>query len=226
MIVTAESAMSLPTLVLNKHWMAMQTCTARDAVKRVKRGKALIVHPESFQLYGIEDWMTEPYEDSGTPLIRSSSGEIRYPEIIRNTCDWMPRGHAMFNRRNLWRRDGMRCQYCGKRPRKDEITVDHVVPKSKGGITSWENCVLACMKCNKRKDSRTLKECGMKLRMTIVDAAGNERVVFYEQPVAPQWNPLYAVHRDSVPVSWLKFMKGCRAQEIIDTLYWDSQLEP
>jgi hypothetical protein len=65
----------------------------------------------------------------------------------------------------LYRRDGGRCAYCGKEISQKEATIDHIFPKSKGGKTEWENVVLACKKCNRIKDNKTLEESGMTLRV-------------------------------------------------------------
>jgi 5-methylcytosine-specific restriction endonuclease McrA len=68
-----------------------------------------------------------------------------------------------FNARNLWERDGGRCQYTGRRLRPGEGNIDHIVPRSRGGATSWENCVLASREVNSRKANRTPEEAGLKL---------------------------------------------------------------
>ena len=71
-------------------------------------------------------------------------------------------------------RDRETCQYCGARPGTRELTIDHVVPRVQGGVSSWENCVLACMDCNRRKANRTPEEA---------------RMALLERPVKPRWSP-------------------------------------
>ena len=97
-------------------------------------------------------------------------------------------------------RDGRRCQYTGSVLRHDEGNIDHVVPRSRGGASTWDNCVLACIDCNKRKADRTPGQAGLKLR---------------KPPVRPQWQPLYARHSVRI-ASWSKF---------ISEAYWNVELK-
>ena len=90
----------------------------------------------------------------------------------------------------MFKRDHYTCQYCGVQPGTEELSIDHVVPRSQGGMSSWENCVLACVACNKRKADRTPEQAGMRLR---------------KRPVRPTWKPLYADHRARI-ASWAKFI--------------------
>lgn len=94
------------------------------------------------------------------------------------------------------------CMYCGVQPGPDELTVDHVLPKSKGGKSTWENCVLACVECNKRKDNRTPEQAGMKLR---------------RQPRKPSWKTLIHVSPRERRESWNQFLSKA---------YWEVELEP
>jgi 5-methylcytosine-specific restriction endonuclease McrA len=105
-----------------------------------------------------------------------------------------------FSRRNVFKRDHYACQYCGIQPGSEELSIDHVIPRSHGGTSSWENCVLACVACNKRKADRTPQQAGMKLS---------------RQPVRPTWKPFYAAHRVRI-ASWAKF---------VSEAYWNVELE-
>ena len=90
--------------------------------------------------------------------------ELAVPRIIRLLFyDRLPRQAVKFNRRNIFARDRNRCQYCGKRFPTSELSLDHVVPRSRGGEATWENIVCCCVKCNVRKGGRTPEEAGMKL---------------------------------------------------------------
>jgi 5-methylcytosine-specific restriction endonuclease McrA len=96
--------------------------------------------------------------------IRAVSIVVRVPAVVRLRKAF--RRHAKpvkFSRVNIYARDGYRCQYCGDRCSIDELTYDHVIPRSKGGHTTWENIVSACYVCNRRKANRTPSEAGMKL---------------------------------------------------------------
>ena len=126
---------------------------------------------------------------------------LRVPEVIvLADYDRLPSAAVSFSRRNIFKRDHYTCQYCGCQPGSEELTIDHVVPRSQGGTSTWENCVLACIACNKRKADRTPQQAGMQLR---------------KQPVRPTWKPMYA--RDSVRIeSWSKF---------VSEAYWNVTLE-
>lgn len=215
------SGLDHPTLVLNKGWQPIDAITARQAISDTVAEKARIICPESYMLYGFEEWMDLPVLP-GTMSIQTVHKQIRVPEVIVFTdYQHIPKRSVVFSRRNLWRRDGWRCQYCGIKPAPDEITVDHVVPRSQGGLTTFDNTVLACLQCNKHKDNRTPEQAGMKLRKKVRASDGTVQTVFYNRPKAPRWSPVFAVRRQILPESWSKFL-----QNKLDELYWDSELEP
>ena len=136
----------------------------------------------------------------GDESIQCVGRRIKLPEII-TLCNYsnVPTRAISFSRRNLFNRDKHICQYCGRQPGSDSLTVDHVMPRSRGGDTTWENCVLACVECNFRKADRTPEEAGMRLR---------------KQPVKPKWNPGFS-NRTRIP-SWDKF---------VSEVYWNVELE-
>ena len=104
----------------------------------------------------------------------------------------LPRMEVAFSRKNLFRRDGYRCQYCDARRPTHELSIDHVIPRSRGGQTSWENCVLACIRCNTKKGDRTPRESGLRLRRA---------------PARPAWSPLHETAPQARPASWRAFLK-------------------
>jgi 5-methylcytosine-specific restriction endonuclease McrA len=112
----------------------------------------------------------------------------------------LPTAAVAFSRRNIHKRDHWTCQYCGRQPGGAELTIDHVVPRSQGGVSTWENCVLACIDCNKHKADRTPAQARMKL---------------HREPVRPAWKPLYARTSERM-MSWSKF---------ISEAYWNVPLE-
>lgn len=118
--------------------------------------------------------------------------EVRGPEVIR-LLDYndIPDLEIRLTRRNLLLRDNFTCQYCGKRVSAGNFTIDHVMPKSRGGDGSWENFVVACFKCNVAKRDRTPKEAGLVLRT---------------KPSKPKWYPLTTRFAFKTPVSWAKFL--------------------
>jgi 5-methylcytosine-specific restriction endonuclease McrA len=160
---TARSSLHDRTLVLNRSWIPVHMTTVRRAIVLVFAGSALAVHPETFETFDFDRWSTcAPAVDART--IRTPQRTIQVPTVIL-LCkyDRLPSWSVPFSRRNLFRRDQQKCQYCGRRQSIDEVTIDHVLPRSKGGATGWLNCVIACVPCNRKKGGMTLEQAGMKL---------------------------------------------------------------
>ncbi len=159
-----------------------------------------VVDPADYQLYTWEDWAKLRPRD-GEDHIQAVGFKLRVPEVVAlSNYDRLPVAHVTFSRRNIFKRDHYACQYCGSQPGSEELTIDHVVPRAQGGVSSWENCVLACMACNKRKADRTPEQARMRVR---------------KKPVRPAWKPLYADHSTRME-SWSKF---------ISEAYWNVTLK-
>lgn len=189
-----------PTLVLNRSWQPINVATVARALILLWNGSAKVVDPINYQLFDWSDW-SRLVPDQDEPFVQSVRQKFRVPEVIAlNQIDRMPTQAVTFSRRNVFRRDKMTCQYCGKHPGSKELTIDHVVPRSQGGQSSWTNCVLACVECNSRKAGRTPTEAGMRLR---------------NQPTRPAWKPIYAQRMTRIE-SWAKF---------ISEAYWNVELE-
>ena len=133
---------------------------------------AEVIHPGeegSFANYTFETWLEasqerahfkQPHED----WIRSVNFEIQVPRVIRLLrYDRLPKQGVHLNRRNVLARDGHQCQYCGRHFPIHQLSLDHVMPRSRGGPTTWENIVCACLACNVKKGGRTPHEAKMKL---------------------------------------------------------------
>lgn len=188
-----------PTLVLNRNWQPVNIARVARALVMVWNDTARIVDPESYQLFDWEEWAKlEPVEDR---YIQAVSQRIRVPEVITlSAFDRVPSSSVTFSRRNIFKRDRYTCQYCHEQPAPEQLTIDHVVPRSHGGKSSWENCVLACVDCNHSKADRTPEQAGMVLR---------------KQPVRPEWNPCFSQH-NARRQSWSKFLSEA---------YWNTELE-
>ncbi|MBL8563836.1 MAG: HNH endonuclease [Gemmobacter sp.] len=132
-------------------------------------------------------------------VVRSQKSEFRIPSVVVLKEFVKPQKRVAFTRFNLFLRDEFCCQYCGA---KGDLTFDHVLPRSKGGVTSWENVVAACSPCNLKKANKTLKQVGMVLK---------------KPPRAPSPDEMHSHGRRFPPNhlhdSWL------------DYLYWDTELE-
>src|SRR5262245_14276237 len=133
--------------------------------------------------------------------IRAQSMIVRIPSIVRLRKAFPRSANPVkCSRVNIYARDGYRCQYCGRKCTIDELTYDHVIPRSKGGRTTWENIVSACYLCNRRKANRTPAEAGMKLLAV---------------PTRPTWMPSIQIRVSarSVPDAWR------------DYVYWTAEIE-
>lgn len=165
------------TLVLNRSWAAISTTSVRNALGLVYRDVARVVCPETFAPHDFRSWAevsaSRDGGDSGDEFIQAVAMRIRVPEVVvLRKYNGFPRRGVAFSRRNLYRRDEFTCQYCGAQPGTELLSIDHVIPRSRGGTSTWENCVLACLDCNKRKASRTLEEAGIHLRRPAVRPPG------------------------------------------------------
>jgi 5-methylcytosine-specific restriction endonuclease McrA len=135
--------MSGHVLVLNQDYGAITICSVRRAFILVLLKKAELVHARDDR------------------VLRSPSSEYPWPSIIRlKQYASFPYRKVMLSRANVHRRDGGLCQYCGKR---DRLTIDHIMPKSRGGRDTWDNLASACVLCNNRKGDRTPEEAEMSL---------------------------------------------------------------
>ena len=189
-----------PALVLNRNWQPVNVATVGRALSLVFSERAKIVDPGDYQLYDWSDWLAlEPQDDQA--FIQAVSQKVCVPEVITLTrYNRLPDTSVAFSRRNLFKRDRFMCQYCGCKPKYDALTIDHIVPRSHGGGSTWENCVLACIDCNHTKADRTPEGARMKLK---------------KPPVRPHWSPMYSRY-DTQYRSWAKF---------ISDAYWNAELE-
>lgn len=153
-------------LVLNKCWQAIDTKTpaqafcmmAGDSATALDIGEDATMTPTRW-----EDWLRLPVRERDN-AIGTARGEIRIPTVlVLARFDRVPRRRPRFSARNVWARDGGVCQYTGRKLKPSEGNIDHVVPRSRGGTTTWENCVLAHREINTRKADRTPQEAGLNL---------------------------------------------------------------
>ncbi len=206
----AVSGLDASVLVLNKYYAAIRVVSVRRALSMLYRDLAEVVHVEDgvFTGHDFESWMEVSqararFEKARHDWIRCVRFEIAVPRIIRLVVyDRLPRQSVKFNRRNIYARDNNRCQYCGKKLPTSELSLDHVVPRSLGGKSTWENIVCCCIHCNVRKGGRRPDEAHMKL-VTL--------------PVKPKRSPAIMVRLTSEKyASWKQFL---------DNAYWSVELK-
>ena len=161
-------------LVLNRSFMPIHVTSVRRAFAMVYQGCANVVD-EDYQTFDFETWC-EQRVPIGVDAIGSSRGPIRVPRVIvLRLFDRLPKRHVRYSRSNVFARDNFTCQYCGKRPPRAQLNLDHVVPRAQGGRTTWENVVASCVPCNRTKGGRTPEQAKLRLR---------------RRPMRPRWTPL------------------------------------
>lgn len=193
-----------PVLVLNKRWVALTTMSVKEAIGLVAKGSAKIIDPTDFQAVDLVTWndISRAKQKLEGEVIRSQHLSLVPPEVIvLTTYDGIGQRSVVFSRKNLFKRDKYTCIYCGVQPGPEELTIDHVMPKSRGGGSTWENCVLACVECNKRKANRTPAEANMKLKKV---------------PKKPTWKSLAQLNPRDRKLSWESFLSEA---------YWEVELE-
>ncbi|MBN2307840.1 MAG: HNH endonuclease [Candidatus Hydrogenedentes bacterium] len=180
-------------LVLNRLWVAVHITPARRALTLMYLGAARAVHPADYSLYAFDDWLELSQDGLGGRYVHTPSLRIRIPEVIQLTLfNGFVRHQVRFSRHNVFERDSSTCQYCGRRFPRSQLTIDHVIPQSRGGGETWENLVLACVECNVRKGNRTPEEAGMPL---------------IRRPIRPAWMPHFGRRVPSGQLaSWQRFV--------------------
>ncbi len=184
-------------LVLNKSWIAINVANARRALALLYQGHARVVCPEDYTILDFDAWCTysrkASLKNEDVPVVRTPTQSIVIPEVILlSGFNGFVRHEIRFSRSNIFTRDKHQCQYCGKVPDKSDLTLDHIMPRSRGGGDSWENLVLACARCNVKKSNRTPEEANMHL---------------LKQPTAPRWLPRFGLSvRKQEMHSWQRFV--------------------
>jgi 5-methylcytosine-specific restriction endonuclease McrA len=203
-------ALDCNVLVLNKHYMAIRIIGAKRAFSLLCRDLAEVVSYEQGQYsnYDFNSWcqvseFKRHFEPDGHDWVSTVNFYIAVPRIIRLLFyDRLPRAEVKFNRRNIFARDKNKCQYCGKKYPTSELSLDHIIPRTRGGKTNWTNIVCACTGCNVKKGGRTPKQANMHL---------------IKKPIKPRHNPLIHVHLGHERYhSWKQFL---------DHAYWSVELK-
>lgn len=187
-------------LVLNSYYLATHVTTAKDAVMLLVTEKAEVID-ENYRRYTFEEWANHTHTNPDLTkhfagVIQSPSLSIFVPYVIRLTTYDAIAPHlttVRYSRKNIYERDEYTCQYCERKLNFKDLTVDHIVPRSKGGTSTWTNVVAACRFCNNKKGSKTLDELGWKLR---------------KSPKQPKWKSYTGIpfHKTKKDI-WERFLK-------------------
>lgn len=208
-MIAAASPLDAKVLVLNRVYAVIRVIDARRAFALLSKQVAEVIAFENgaYRNYDFETWadlgaLQQQFEAEEHDWVRTTRVVIAVPKIIRVLgYDRLPQEGVKLNRRNIYARDGNRCQYCGRPFSTRELTLDHVVPRVQGGENSWTNLVCACVKCNARKGGRTPTQANMKL---------------IRSPKQPRRNPAITLRLGSPKYqSWKAFL---------DEAYWTVEL--
>jgi 5-methylcytosine-specific restriction endonuclease McrA len=194
-----------PVLVLNRLWQAVNICSVRRAFALVCQGHAQVVCTDGGQAFSTHDfhsWRDLSEREPGPEMVHTISFKIRVPRVIVLLMfERLPKKEVKFTRHNVFERDKNTCQYCGKIFDRKDLNLDHVIPRDKGGATTWENVVCSCIPCNTRKGNRLPHEVRMRL---------------IRKPERPRWRPfLHLTFGMPQHDSWRHF---------IDLAYWHVEL--
>ena len=186
-------------LVLNRLWQAVNIVGVKRSFSLLFQEHAKIIHPHpehGYQVFNTGEWIEfsqeypAKYEWDCMHTIKLS---IRIPKILLlNYYDRVPHKEVKFTRQNLFERDNFTCQYCAKTFPPRNLNLDHVIPRDRGGRTTWENIVTSCLACNSRKGNRLPHEAGMRLNL---------------KPSRPKWRPFVScVTGSDIDETWTHFL--------------------
>jgi 5-methylcytosine-specific restriction endonuclease McrA len=200
-----EALLNHNVLVLNRLWQAVNICSVRRALTLLFAGHAEVVCAQNgaFDTFDFSEWRNfsdrNPQEADSIHAVRF---RIRIPKVVMLLIfDRLPRKEVKFTRHNIFERDNNTCQYCGKIFDRRDLNIDHVIPRDRGGASTWENVVCSCIPCNTKKGNRTPSETGIRL---------------IRKPKRPKWRPFVQISfSKSGDDSWKHFL---------DLAYWNVEL--
>lgn len=197
------SVLNTKVLMLNRSYLPIHVTSVRRAFALLYQGLARAVN-EQYQTFDFESWsdLSVSVHDESIGLVNRS---IRVPRVILLVSyDRIPKRQVRFSRFNIYARDNCTCQYCGKKFPRHELNLDHVIPRSRGGTSTWENVVCSCQTCNRRKGGRTPQEA---------------KISLLRKPFKPKWTPfMQQTFSLSRYREWLPFIN------VVDASYWNAEL--
>ena len=197
------SVLNTKVLVLNRSYFPVHVTSVRRAFSLLYLGIAKAVD-QQYRTFDYESWsaLSATVHDETIGLIGRA---IRVPRVILLVSyDRVPRRQVRFSRFNVFARDKNTCQYCGRRLSRSELNLDHVIPRSQGGLSTWANIVCSCLRCNRVKGGRRPEEARMRL---------------IKKPVQPEWTPfMLETFTFKRYQEWLPFLNE------VDAAYWNTEL--
>ena len=197
--------LTAPVLVLNRYFVPVTITSVKRAFVLMYSGVAKAVGSD-YETFDFESWSQISAMKGSLDVIRTVNAVILTPRVIVLVrYEGVIRKEAKFNRINIFRRDGGACQYCTKKFSRSELTIDHVVPRSQGGRSVWDNVVCCCVDCNRKKGGRTPEQSRMRLK---------------RRPKKPLWDPFSNIYIKAVMYKeWEPFLN------FVDISYWNVELE-
>lgn len=199
------SELDSSVLVLNRYYQPVNVTTVRRAFALLYQGSARAIDRQ-YQTFDFESWAALSADRNDRDVVHTVARVIRIPRVIMlQVYDRIPRLVVRFSRQNIYLRDKNTCQYCGRLKPRDELNLDHVIPRSQGGRTTWKNVVCSCIKCNLAKGGRTPEQANMRL---------------LKKPEQPHWSPFdHPNDRGSTKEAWRPFLN------MADASYWHTELQ-
>jgi 5-methylcytosine-specific restriction endonuclease McrA len=201
---SGTAVLNTKVLVLNRSFLPIHITSVRRAFSLLYQGIAHAVS-EQYQTFDFDSWsaLSVSVHDDSVGMI---DRVIRVPRVILLVAyDRVPRRQVRFSRFNIYARDRNTCQYCARQFSRSDLNIDHVSPRSRGGLSTWDNVVCSCLACNRKKGGQTPDEARMKLLKT---------------PRRPEWTPFmletFSMRRYR---EWLPYLST------VDVSYWNTELE-
>jgi 5-methylcytosine-specific restriction endonuclease McrA len=197
------SLLNSKVLVLNRSYLPVHVTSVKRAFALLYQGVARAVD-EQYRTFDFASWRDLSCE-LHHERVGIVDGFMRVPRVLLLVAyERVPKRHVRFSRFNIYARDNNTCQYCGRRLPRTDLNLDHVKPRSRGGMSTWENVVCSCHSCNRRKGGRTPEEAAMLL---------------IRRPLRPQWTPfsteMFSLRRYQ---EWMPFLTT------VDAAYWNTEL--
>jgi 5-methylcytosine-specific restriction endonuclease McrA len=197
------SVLTTKVLVLNRSYFPVHVTSVRRAVCLLYQGIAKAVDHQ-YRTFDFDSWsdLSSALHDDTISLV---DRVIRVPRVILLVAyDRVPKRQVRFSRFNVFARDNNTCQYCGEKLPRSELNLDHVIPRSQGGLSTWENMVCSCFTCNRVKGGRRPEEARMHL---------------IRRPFRPEWTPFMLE-----TFSFRRYHEWRPYLNMVDAAYWNTEL--
>ena len=213
------------TLMLNSHWQPIDIIPATNAIKKVFGERAKCLDTKDYVLKDWQNWLNS-FNKKNLEWYNLRNN-IPIPEIIVCTeysgtgyqKDYEPK----FSRTNIFLRDKNRCQFCGEKFPCNDLTLGHIIPKSKGGPSTWLNIALQCINCNRKMADRTPKEAGMTMIRKPFVPNVKDLQLTGEGKVVRKISRIF--NREKYPPAWNNFISKKKLDEVASYVYWNIDLE-